>query len=135
MLHIADATAKQIKQAKLTKIGLLGTKFTMEQDFYKGRLTNNFNLDIVIPDEIDRKIIHRVIYEELCHGIVISKSKRQYLEIIDKLKLSGVEGIILGCTEIELLIKTEDCDIPLFPTARIHALAAVEFAIEEVLKR
>lgn len=130
LLHIADATAKQIKKTGISKIGLLGTKFTMEQDFYKQRLINNFALDVLIPNEGDRDLIHHVIYDELCLGIVSLESKQKYLQIIKELQKSGAEGIILGCTEIELLISQDDCEIPIFPTAKIHALAAVDFALQ-----
>lgn len=129
VLHIADATAKQLKSAGLAKVGLLGTAFTMEQEFYKGRIEKEHGIEILIPNEQDRKLIHRVIYQELCFGKIEDKSKQAYLSIVDKLAKQGAEGIILGCTEIGLLISQEDTNVPLFDTATIHALAAVEEAL------
>jgi len=129
LLHIADATAQRIKAAGLSTIGLLGTRFTMEQDFYKGRLIDKHGLKVVTPDNSDRETIHRVIYEELCLGMVKQASREQYIMIMDQLVQAGVEGIILGCTEIELLIHEGDCKAPLFPTTQIHAVAAVEYAL------
>jgi aspartate racemase len=130
-LHIADATAEKIKAAGIQKIGLLGTRFTMEQDFYKGRLTQNFGLDVIVPEEADRAIVHRVIYEELVLGKIVEASRKEYKRIMQSLIANGVEGIILGCTEIELLIKQADSTLPLFPTTTIHAVAAVEKALGE----
>lgn len=130
-LHIADATAEKVKAAGIRKIGLLGTRFTMEQDFYKGRLIQNFRLDVLIPMEEDRAIIHRIIYEELVLGKILDKSREEYKRIMQELINQGAEGIILGCTEIELLIKQSDGTVPLFPTSTIHAIAAVEMALEE----
>jgi aspartate racemase len=129
LLHIADATAQVIKAAGLRKIGLLGTRFTMEQDFYKGRLIDKHGLRVIVPDEADRETVHRVIYAELCLGIVRLESREQFIEIINSLVQAGAEGIILGCTEIELLVHAGDSPVPLFPTARLHAVAAVENAI------
>jgi aspartate racemase len=129
LLHIADATAEKIQAAGLRKIGLLGTRFTMEHDFYKGRLIDKYSLDVVIPDSKDREIIHRVIYDELCLGTVKQESREQYLRIMEQLVQAGAEGIILGCTEIELLVHEGDGRAPLFPTTRIHAIAAVEYAL------
>jgi len=131
LLHIADATAEVIVQAGIKKIGLLGTRFTMEHDFYKDRLIKNYGLDVLVPNESEREIIHRVIYDELCLGQVREASRDQYKKIMQSLVDGGAEGIILGCTEIELLIRQEDCPVPLFPTSRIHAVAAVEKALEE----
>ncbi|MBX9839831.1 MAG: aspartate/glutamate racemase family protein [Silvanigrellaceae bacterium] len=132
LLHIADATANCIINSKISKVGLLGTNFTMEQDFYKGRLKNNFNLEVIIPEEKNRKIIQRIIYEELCKDIISQQSKNEFLRIInDLIKSSGIEGIILGCTEIELLITQEDFSIPVFPTAKIHSMSAVDFALSD----
>lgn len=130
LLHIADATADAIKAQKLTKIGLLGTRFTMEEMFYRGRLAEKHNLQVLIPNEADRAIVHRVIYEELVLGKIIPESKAEYLRIIESLAAQGAEAIILGCTEIGLLVKDEDCRLPLFDTTRIHALAAVEMALQ-----
>jgi aspartate racemase len=129
LLHIADPTARAIKAAGLRTIGLLGTRFTMEQDFYSGRLIENYGLDVRIPDPADREIIHRVIYEELCLGRINPASKQHYLEIMQRLVAAGAEGIILGCTEIDLLIKPGDSAVPLFDTTALHAIAAVEYAL------
>jgi len=128
-LHIADATAERIRTVGLQTVGLLGTRFTMEEAFYRDRLIQNHDLTVLVPEEGDRHTIHRIIYDELCQGIIRPESKTQYLTIIDKLVQTGAEGIILGCTEIELLVKKEDCSIPLFPTSRIHAEAAVKWAL------
>jgi aspartate racemase len=131
LLHIADATAEKIQAAGLHKIGLLGTRFTMEHDFYKGRLIDLYGLKVLTPDTPDREVVHRVIYDELCLGVVREESRQEYIRIMDKLVEAGAEGIILGCTEIELLVKDGDSRVPLFPTTRIHALAAVEYALVE----
>ena len=128
-LHIADPTAEKIVAAGMKKIGLLGTRFTMEHDFYKGRLIQNFGLDVLVPDKTNRDIVHRVIYEELVQGKILDASRAEYKRIIELLINNGAEGIILGCTEIELLVKQEDSSVPLFPTTQIHAVAAVEFAL------
>ncbi|WP_166239682.1 aspartate/glutamate racemase family protein [Paenibacillus turpanensis] len=129
LLHIADATAAKITAQGIRKIGLLGTSFTMEQDFYKGRLQERFGLEVVVPKEEDRRIVHEIIYEELCKGVIRSESKARYLEIIGRLVDDGAEGVILGCTEITLLIHQADCGVPVFDTARIHALQAVDAAL------
>jgi aspartate racemase len=129
-LHIADATAEKIVAAGIKRIGLLGTRFTMEHDFYKGRLINNFGLDVLIPEKADRDFVHRVIYEELVLGKIVKSSRREYIRIMNELLANGAEGVILGCTEIELLVKEGDCNAPLFPTTKIHAIAAVEKALE-----
>jgi len=131
LLHIADATAEKIKGQGLRKIGLLGTRFTLEQDFYRGRLQDIHQIEVVTPDEADRVIVHRIIYEELCLGIVNDASREEYRQIIAKLELQGVEGIILGCTEITLLVGAEDASVPVFDTTAIHALAAAEFSLKE----
>jgi aspartate racemase len=131
LLHIADATAEKIKGQGLRKIGLLGTRFTMEQDFYRGRLQDIHQIEVVTPDEADRAIVHRIIYEELCLGIVNDASREKYRQIIAKLELQGVEGIILGCTEITLLVGAEDASVPVFDTTAIHALAAAEFSLKD----
>lgn len=130
LLHIADATGQVIKDKGLTKIGLLGTKYTMEHDFYKGRLIEKFGLDVVVPDADDRQIVHDVIYNELCLGVVKESSKKQYQEIIQKLKAQGAQGVILGCTEITLLIGQADTDLTVFDTTRIHAESAVDMALK-----
>ena len=129
-LHIADATAEKIVAAGMKKIGLLGTRFTMEHDFYKGRLIQNFGLDVLVPNKEDRDIIHRVIYEELVQGKIVDASRAEYKRIMKTLIAQGAQGIILGCTEIELLVKQDDSSVPLFPTTSIHAIAAVEFALK-----
>jgi aspartate racemase len=129
-LHIADATAEKIVAAGMKKVGLLGTRFTMEYDFYKGRLIQNFGLDVLVPDKANKDIIHRVIYEELVQGKIVDASRAEYKRIIETLIAQGAQGIILGCTEIELLVKQEDSRVPLFPTTQIHAVAAVEFALK-----
>lgn len=129
LLHIADATAEKIKAAGISRVGLLGTRFTMEHDFYKGRLINKFGLDVLTPGESEREMVHHVIYDELCLGIVRQESRKQYIKTMDKLVRAGAEGIILGCTEIELLVHDGDSQVPLFPTTRIHAIAAVEYAL------
>ena len=131
LLHIADATAEKIKEKGLRKIGLLGTKFTMEEDFYKGKLKEKHGLDVIIPSEEERQIVHDVIYKELCLGEIKRSSKEQFKKIIQNLVSNGAEGIILGCTEIPLLIKQEDVEVPLFDTTMLHAKAAVEFSIKK----
>jgi len=130
LLHIADATAQRIKAQRLRKIGLLGTRFTMEEDFYKSRLIKKHGLDVIIPNEQEREIVHRVIYEELCLGEIKPSSRAQYIRIMDNLVGNGAEGIILGCTEIGLLVGEKEGQVPLFDTTKIHALAAVEYALE-----
>lgn len=129
ILHIADPTAEAIKAQGLTKVALLGTKYTMEQDFYRGRLIEQFGLDVIIPSETDRQTVHDIIYDELCQGEIKATSKQQYMEIIDRLVTDGAQGIILGCTEIGLLIKQADVALPVFDTTQIHATAAVEMAL------
>ena len=129
MLNIADATAEKIKTEGIDKIALLGTRFTMEEDFYKGRLADKYGLDVIIPSSKQREIVHRVIYDELCAGIIKPDSKQKYAAIIKRLVAEGAGGIILGCTEIGLLIKPEDSSVPLFDTTEIHAKAAVEYAL------
>jgi len=130
LLHIADAAAKAIKARGLRKVGLLGTRFTMEENFYRGRLAEKYGLEVLIPDEKDRAIVHHVIYEELVLGKIVPASKLEYQRIIENLIQQGAEGIILGCTEIGLLVKDEDSRVPLFDTTSIHALAAVEMALK-----
>ena len=130
LLHIADATAEAIQARGLQRVGLLGTRFTMEQDFYRGRLVEKYALDVLVPESADREIVHRVIYDELVLGKIESDSKVEYLRIIAALAQAGAEGIILGCTEIGLLVSQADCSLPLFDTTRIHALAAVKYALQ-----
>jgi aspartate racemase len=131
LLHIADATGEVVKARELHKIGLLGTKFTMEEDFYRGRLVEKHGLEVIIPEAADRAIVHQVIYGELVLGKINLASKADYLRIIENLVRQGAEGIILGCTEIGLLVKDTDSRVPLFDTTRIHALAAVKYALTE----
>jgi aspartate racemase len=130
ILHIDDATAQTIKAVGLKKVGLLGTQFTMEEDFYKGRLVQRHHLEIMIPTPEEKEMIHRIIYDELCMGEIKPSSKKKYTDVIDRLVKKGAEGIILGCTEIGLLVKKEDVRTPLFDTTRIHAIAAVEYALQ-----
>jgi len=129
MLNIADATAKKIKTKGIQKIALLGTRFTMEEDFYKGRLVDKYGLEVIIPAAAQMEIVHRVIYDELCAGIINSDSKQRYAEIIQGLVAEDAGGVILGCTEIGLLVKQKDSLVPLFDTTDIHARAAVDFAL------
>lgn len=129
LIHIADATAVQVQAAGLKRIGLLGTRFTMEEEFYVGRLIHQYGLDVIVPEPIERADVHRVIYDELCLGITRAESKARYVEIIQQLIARGAQGIILGCTEIGLLVQQADSRVPLFDTTRLHAEAAVEFAL------
>jgi aspartate racemase len=129
LLHIADATAQVIKRQELRKVGLLGTRFTMVEDFYCQRLENRHGLEVLIPDSDDRELVHRVIYDELCHGEIHRQSRREYARILENLVAAGAQGVILGCTEISLLVQPEDSAVPLFDTTRIHALAAVDLAL------
>jgi len=129
ILHIAEMTAEKILEKGLKNIALLGTKYTMEQDFYKSKLIEK-GINVIIPDKNDIEIINEVIYDEICLGIINSNSKKKFLEIVDKLRNKGAEGIILGCTEIGLLIKNEDTDVPLFDTAIIHAEQAAIYSIK-----
>ncbi len=129
VLHIADATAQALESAGIKTVGLLGTAFTMEQDFYKGRLIEKFGLSVLTPNESDRKIIHNVIYEELCLGRQLPSSKLEYLRIVDELAGQGAQTVILGCTEIGMLIKQGDTNIKLLDTTEIHAQKAVEYAL------
>ena len=130
LLHIADVTAEKIIEKGLSKLGLLGTEFTMEEDFYKKRLKKRYNLDVIIPSDIDRKIIDNIIYNELCLGVKKESSKEKFKEVIKKLISDGADGLILGCTEIPLLISQKDVEAPLFDTTTIHSKAAVEFALK-----
>jgi aspartate racemase len=130
LLHIADATAQLVKDSGIRKIGLLGTRFTMEEEFYKGRLSQKYGLSVNVPNAREREIVHRIIYDELVLGKIQRQSKEQYIGIIEQMVSQGAEGIILGCTEIGLLIHQQDSQVPLFDTTRIHAEAAVEFALK-----
>ena len=129
ILHIADATAECLREQGISKVGLLGTAFTMEQDFYKGRIQDNFGIEVIVPETEERKSVHRVIYEELCFGKILPESKQLFLKVIENPKANGAEDIILGCTEISMLVAREDTNIQLFDTAAIHAESAVKFAI------
>ncbi|MQA41554.1 aspartate/glutamate racemase family protein [Rugamonas aquatica] len=129
LFHIADPTAAEIKHAGLHKIGLLGTRFTMEQAFYKDRLRERHGLDVVVPEQHDRDIVHRIIYEELCLGRIVDSSRDEYRRIIAGLVEQGAQAIILGCTEISLLVAQRDAAVPLFDTTAIHARKAAEWAL------
>lgn len=131
VLHIADATAKEIKRKDIQKVGLLGTKYTMEQDFYKSRIEEN-NIKVIVPSEKNRKEINKVIYTELCLGKIVSQSREYYKRVIEELVQKGAQGIILGCTEIGLLIKQENVSVPIFDTTHIHAIEAVKVALDRV---
>lgn len=128
VLHIADAAADAVRTRGLTRVGLLGTAFTMEQDFYRDRLAGH-GLDVLVPGEVDRVRVHTVIFDELVHGIVRDESRAVYRAVIDELVAAGAEGIVLGCTEIELLVSAEDSAVPVFPTTRIHVDAALDAAL------
>ena len=130
LVHIADATAEAIARAGIRTVGLLGTRFTMEQDFYKGRLADRHGLSVLTPDDAGRTVVHDVIYDELCQGIVRDASREAYRREVDRLVDRGAEAIVLGCTEITLLLKPEDTEAPLFDTTRLHADAAVAFALD-----
>lgn len=130
LLHLADATAAAAVEAGVVRLALLGTRFTMERDFYRSRLERH-GLTVMVPDEPHRTVVHDVIYEELVQGIVSPISKRRYLDVIDRLIARGAEGVIAGCTEIELLVGSDDVSIPYFPTTRIHAEAAVAMALSD----
>jgi amino-acid racemase len=129
VLHVVDATADAVKKRGIRSVGLLGTRFTMEEDFYRGRLARKHGLAVSVPEAADRELVHRVIYDELVAGEIRRESKKAFLRIIGGLVQGGAEGIVLGCTEIGLLIKEEDCPVPLFDTTRIHALASVDQAL------
>lgn len=131
LLHIADVTAQAIQQQGLRRVGLLGTRFTMEEDFYRGRLTRTSGLEVLIPNPEDREAVHRIIFAELCVGRIRPESKAQAAGIMGRLVELGAEGIILGCTELGLLLKTDDCRVPLFDTTLLHALAAVDHALPQ----
>lgn len=129
LLHIADPTAERIASAGIRTVGLLGTAFTMEHDFYKGRLAQKYGLSVLVPDADDRATVHRIIYQELVAGKVLPESREAYRAIIARLVEAGAEGIILGCTEIMLLVRPEDSAVPVFDTTALHAAAAVEMAL------
>jgi len=129
LLHIADPTGQKVKAAGFERVGLLGTAFTMEQDFYKGRLRDLFGLDVLVPEADDRRVVHDIIYKELVVGEVLAKSRMAYREIIARLIGQGAQAVILGCTEIMLLVSAKDSAVPLFDTTTIHAMAAVDRAL------
>lgn len=131
LLHIVDPTAQALRAAGIHRAGLLGTRFTMEQDFYRARMEQRHGIEVVIPDESERAIVHRIIYDELCHGKVRDESRTAYQQIIGNLQKAGAQAVILGCTEITLLIGPEDSVLPVFDTTRLHALAAVALAAED----
>jgi aspartate racemase len=132
LLHIADPTAERIKTHGIKRVGLLGTAFTMEQNFYKGRLADKYDLEVLIPGAEDRRTVHRIIYDELVQGRATPSSKADYMRVINDLIVRGAEGVILGCTEIMLLISQADSPVPVFDTTTIHAVAAVEWALADV---
>ncbi|MCD9555933.1 aspartate/glutamate racemase family protein [Photobacterium carnosum] len=129
ILHIADATAKKLVNDGVKKVGLLGTRFTMEQDFYKSRLTDKFEIEVIVPNTDSQTIVHNIIYDELCRGIITATSREKYLNIINELYKSGAEAVILGCTEIALLVQQQHTNIPLYDTTEIHAFEAVQLAL------
>ncbi|KKO10198.1 hypothetical protein LCGC14_0027300 [marine sediment metagenome] len=129
LLHIADATAEQLRADGITRVGLLGTRFTMEQDFYTGRLAAQFGIDVVVPEQHERETIHRIIYEELCQGRIEEASRERYLAIIDSLHAQGAQAVILGCTEIAMLVSQRDTAVPLYDTTALHAQKAVAWAL------
>lgn len=128
ILHIAETTAEKLKSSNIDKVGLLGTKYTMTQDFYKNKLIEK-GIDVIIPSQTDVEVINTIIYEELCQGIIKKESKEEYLRIVNKLQLQGAKGVILGCTEIGLLIQQNDTAVPLFDTTLIHANQAARYAV------
>lgn len=129
LLHIADPTATAIRAAGLQRVGLLGTRFTMEQPFYRERLEQRHGIQVLVPDEPDRAEVHRVIYEELCRGVVSEASRQAYRQVIGRLMANGAQAVILGCTEIGLLVQPGDAGVPLFDTCRLHARAAADLAL------
>ncbi len=129
VLHIADATANKLLDDGITKVGLLGTAFTMEQDFYKRRISDKFGIEVIVPEHRDREVIHRVIYDELCQGQILSESREKYISIIDNLRRQGAEAVILGCTEIALLVEQQHTQVKLYDTTKIHAEQAVKLAL------
>jgi len=131
LLHIADATAAAVKRAGIGTVGLLGTRYTMELDFYRGRLEKEHGLEVLIPDEPGRTAVHDIIYTELAQGTIREESRRAYVEVIEALRRRGAGGVILGCTEIPLLVKEKDSPVPVFDTTALHAAAAVEFALSD----
>ena len=131
LLHIADPTARAIQTAGFSNVGLIGTRFTMEQDFYRGRLEQKFGLTVCVPGATSRKLVHEVIYSELCRGVISESSRESFREVVSELVALGAEAVILGCTEIGLLLRSGDVPVPLFDTTELHAEAAALFALEE----
>jgi len=131
ILHIADATANEIIAKGMSRVGLLGTRFTMGQNFYKGRLNGYFGIEVIVPETVDQEIVHNVIYNELCIGKSYEESRKEFVRIIESLAEQGAEGVILGCTEIALLVQQQHTTVPLFDTTKIHAKKAVEKAISD----
>ena len=129
LLHIVDVTAAVIKQSHEKRVGLLATKFTMEEPFYAKRMRNKYGIEVIVPSAASRQVVHDVIYQELCHGVIRQESRERYQETMEELAEKGAESIILGCTEIELLISQKDSRLPVHPSTTIHAQAAVEFAM------
>ena len=130
LLHIADATGEALTRDGVRRVGLLGTAFTMELDYYRHRLVENYGIDVVVPELHDRQMVHDIIYQELCRGTIDAESREVYHAIIDRLRAQQIDGVILGCTEIGLLIGPGHTDLPLYDTAAIHAARAVEFALQ-----
>jgi aspartate racemase len=128
LIHIVDVTAEAVRAAGLSRVALLGTRFTMEQAFVRDRLATH-GIEALVPPGEDRELVHEVIYGELVHGVVRETSRAAYVDVVDRLVADGAEGVVLGCTEIELLLRPQDVDVPVFATTRLHALAAVDFAL------
>ncbi len=131
VLHIADATAEKLAEDGITTVGLLGTAFTMEQAFYKQRIIDKFGINVITPNDEEREVVHRVIYDELCQGKIFSESREKYITIIDNLRRNGAEAVILGCTEIALLVEQQHSQVPLYDTTQIHADQAVKLALKK----
>ncbi len=135
LLHIVDATAAALQASGCSTVGLLGTAFTMEQDFYRGRLEAKFGLPVLVPAKDSRALVHRVIYDELCRGVISEPSRERFRRVVSELEGMGAEAVIMGCTEIGLLLRPKDVSIPLFDTTRLHAEAAAAFALEKEVRR
>lgn len=131
LIHITDATADALRAANHSRVGLLGTRFTMEQDFCKRRLTDQFGIEVLVPEDEERDNVHQIIYNELCQGLIKESSRKYFLTLIDKLAAAGAEAVILGCTEIAMLVEQPDTSVPLFDTTAIHCRAAVNYALED----
>ena len=131
LLHIADATAEALRRDGVGRVGLLGTAFTMELDFYRGRISDNYGIEVVVPELHDRQLVHDIIYQELCQGCIDDDSREVYLAIMERMRGESIEGIILGCTEIGMLVEQKHTDIPLYDTTAIHAREAVKRALDE----